>query len=69
MTIPDASGSQMLNPIDAPRRAPGGDRPLALLLPLYAVIFVGFAGYSLMITVFTPMLLSDSPLIAAGDPI
>jgi predicted MFS family arabinose efflux permease len=42
---------------------------LALLLPLYGVIFAGFAGYSLMITVFTPMLLrSDSPLIAAGDP-
>ena len=41
----------------------------ALLLPLYVVIFVGFAGYSLMITVFTPMLLrNDSPLIAAGDP-
>jgi MFS family permease len=43
--------------------------PRALLLPLYVVIFVGFAGYSLMITVFTPMLLrNDSPLIAAGDP-
>jgi predicted MFS family arabinose efflux permease len=38
------------------------------LLPLYAVLFVGFAGYSLMITVFTPMLLrSDSRMIAAGD--
>ena len=70
MTIPDAGGSHMLNPLEAPRRAPGRDRPLALLLPLYAVIFVGFAGYSLMITVFTPMLLrSDSPLISAGDPI
>ena len=69
MTIPDASESQMLNPIDAPRRAPGHDRPLAFLLPLYGVIFVGFAGYSLMITVFTPMLLrSASPLIPAGTP-
>src|SRR5215469_6895072 len=27
------------------------------LLPLYVVIFFGFVGYSLMITVFTPMFL------------
>jgi MFS family permease len=27
------------------------------LLPLYVVVFVGFLGYSLMITVFTPMIL------------
>lgn len=40
------------------------------LLPVYTVIFVGFVGYSLMITVFTPMLMyahngmltPDSPL-------
>ena len=33
------------------------------------MIFAGFVGYSLMITVFTPMLLrSDSPMIAADDP-
>jgi predicted MFS family arabinose efflux permease len=45
-------------------------RPLAALLPLYIVIFAGFVGYSLMITVFTPMLLrSDSPMIAASDPL
>ena len=30
---------------------------LPRLLPLYAVIFAGFVGYSLMITVFTPLLL------------
>ncbi len=42
---------------------------LARLLPLYVVVFVGFVGYSLMITVFTPMLLrSDNSLIAAGAP-
>lgn len=29
------------------------------LLPLYVVVFVGFVGYSLMITVFTPLLLTD----------
>ena len=59
MTLPQAV-------IQAP---PPGRRPLSALLPLYVVIFVGFVGYSLMITVFTPMLLrSDSPMIAAGDP-
>jgi DHA1 family tetracycline resistance protein-like MFS transporter len=30
------------------------------LLPLYVVVFVGFVGYSLMITVFTPLLLTDN---------
>jgi len=30
---------------------------LRSLLPLYVVVFTGFVGYSLMITVFTPMLL------------
>jgi predicted MFS family arabinose efflux permease len=41
----------------------------AALLPLYIVVFVGFVGYSLMITVFTPMLMrGDSPMIAAADP-
>ena len=29
------------------------------LVPLYVVIFFGFVGYSLMITVFTPMLLGS----------
>ncbi len=42
---------------------------MTALLPLYVVVFAGFVGYSLMITVFTPMLLrSDSPLIASSDP-
>jgi hypothetical protein len=30
---------------------------IGALVPLYVVIFIGFVGYSLMITVFTPMLL------------
>jgi MFS family permease len=30
---------------------------MARLLPVYTVIFVGFVGYSLMITVFTPMIM------------
>jgi DHA1 family tetracycline resistance protein-like MFS transporter len=33
--------------------------PVIPLLPLYFVIFAGFFGYSLLITVFTPMLLQD----------
>jgi len=52
-----------------PLQLPNARSSLATLLPLYVVVFVGFVGYSLMITVFTPMLLrSDSPLIAASDP-
>ncbi|MCB1067359.1 MAG: MFS transporter [Simkania sp.] len=33
---------------------------LKRLFPLYFVIFLGFFGYSLMITIFTPMLLHGS---------
>jgi DHA1 family tetracycline resistance protein-like MFS transporter len=29
------------------------------VLPLYLVVFIGFVGYSLMITVFTPLFLAD----------
>ena len=36
-----------------------GGHSVVGLLPLYAVIFAGFVGYSLSITVFTPMLLQD----------
>jgi DHA1 family tetracycline resistance protein-like MFS transporter len=61
-----AAQSQPVPPVPLqPPRARG----IAALLPLYVVVFAGFVGYSLMITVFTPMLLrSDSPLLAAGDP-
>ena len=39
------------------------------LLPLYVVIFSGFVGYSLMITVFTPMIIKgETSMIAAGAP-
>jgi len=42
-----------------------GKRPLA---PLYVVVFVGFLGYSLMITVFTPMiLLNDNGILPASS--
>jgi len=39
------------------------------LLPLYVVIFSGFVGYSLMITVFTPMIIKgETAMVAAGAP-
>jgi MFS family permease len=37
------------------------------LLPLYAVVFAGFVGYSLMITVFTPMVMSNHDLLLRAD--
>src|SRR5262245_18830330 len=41
---------------------------LARLAPLYLVVFVGFLGYSLMITVFTPMLLrNDNGMLPASS--
>lgn len=42
---------------------------LSRLLPVYAVIFVGFLGYSLMITVFTPMIMhADSDFVSKSMP-
>jgi MFS family permease len=38
---------------------------LRALLPLYLVIFVGFCGYSLMITLFVPMLMGSNGFLAA----
>ena len=41
---------------------------LSKLLPIYLVIFIGFVGYSLMITVFTPMILhADTSMVAANS--
>jgi hypothetical protein len=38
------------------------------VLSLYLVVFIGFVGFSLMITVFTPLLLSDGGgLISASS--
>ena len=47
------------------RPADGATGPSSLtpLLPLYAVVFAGFVGYSLMITVFTPMIMSNHDLL------
>lgn len=47
----------------------GGEQRVAIsrVLPLYLVVFIGFVGYSLMITVFTPLILGDDgELLAAG---
>ncbi len=63
-SVPTANN--LIHPGKSPRDS---RRSLSALLPLYVVVFAGFVGYSLMITVFTPMLLrSDSPLIAVTDP-
>jgi MFS family permease len=44
----------------AGRKAIGdGEARLSRVLPLYLVVFIGFVGYSLMITVFTPLVLAD----------
>lgn len=37
------------------------------MLPLYAVVFAGFVGYSLMITVFTPMIMSNHNFLLGAD--
>ena len=49
----------MQTPLRRQDTVPVSERTAILprLLPLYAVIFAGFVGYSLMITVFTPLLL------------
>lgn len=39
---------------------------LAALLPLYLVIFIGFCGYSLMITLFVPMLMGDNGFLPSA---
>ena len=52
-------------PMTAPRRNPA----FRSLVPLYVVIFVGFVGYSLMITVFTPMILrGDGGMVSMNMP-
>lgn len=42
-------------------------KSLGRVLPLYVVVFIGFVGYSLMITVFTPLLLGDGGGLLAAD--
>jgi len=42
-------------------------KTLSRLLPLYIVIFFGFIGYSLMLTIFTPMFLNTSSHILPHD--
>jgi MFS family permease len=40
---------------------------LGRLLPVYLVVFVGFVGYSTMITVFTPMFLQGHGRLIPPD--
>lgn len=42
------------------------DVELKALLPLYLVTFIGFCGYSLMITLFIPMLMGDNGFLDPG---
>jgi len=51
----------------SPADGTGGPGSLKPLLPLYAVVFAGFVGYSLMITVFTPMIMSNHDLLLRAD--
>jgi len=51
----------------APKNAMAGPASLKSLLPLYAVVFAGFVGYSLMITVFTPMIMSNHNFLLPPD--
>lgn len=42
---------------------------ISRILPLYLVVFAGFVGYSLMIAIFTPLLLrSDGGMLARDTP-
>jgi DHA1 family tetracycline resistance protein-like MFS transporter len=52
--------------VDQDATGEAADVRLRPLLPLYLVVFMGFVGYSLMITVFTPLLVGDDELLGAG---
>jgi MFS family permease len=60
---PGGQGEMGFSP---PDQTPGPGS-LKRLLPLYAVVFAGFVGYSLMITVFTPMIMSNHDLLLRAD--
>jgi hypothetical protein len=40
-----------------PTRTPAFKTDLHPLMPLYLVIFIAFIGYSMMVTLFVPMLM------------
>lgn len=52
--------------LDAAPAEPAVFRAWPRILPLYGVVFAGFVGYSLMITVFTPLLLRDGAMLPPG---
>src|SRR5690349_2635708 len=51
----------------APRVAGVRGGAFSRVLPLYLVVFIGFVGYSLMITVFTPLFLRDDGGLLASS--
>lgn len=54
-------------PADEPPAPAAPGAALGRVLPLYLVVFIGFLGYSLMITVLTPVILrDDGELLPAG---
>ncbi len=53
--------------MDSLETLPSKRKSLLEVLPLYFVIFFGFVGYSLMITVFTPMILHAHGFVSAGS--
>jgi MFS family permease len=60
-----------IDPPHAMRSAGGEDRvAIGRVLPLYLVVFVGFVGYSLMIAIFTPLLLRpDGGMLPRHDSV
>jgi MFS family permease len=60
------NGDEGSGPGDRAKRTAGAGS-VKPLLPLYAVVFAGFVGYSLMITVFTPMIMGNHDLLFRAD--
>jgi DHA1 family tetracycline resistance protein-like MFS transporter len=59
-------------PLVGPQQGAGAESKvmLARVMPLYLVVFAGFVGYSLMIAIFTPLLLRrDGGMLPRGDSI
>ncbi len=66
MAKPKNAGQGPASPSET-ELAPASPRNLKPLLPLFAVVFAGFVGYSLMITVFTPMIMSNHDWLLRSD--
>lgn len=53
-------------PVHTTRADQTGPTRIFPLLPLYLMIFIGFCGYSLMITLFAPMLMGNNGFLPDG---